>query len=468
MAKILEKHKKYESRYGENEIFWGLGIEEETYFQFTKPIHVAAPIIRENHTAERYSVDYYKVYKPCIKDIFQSTYPDASGCIPLPFFINAHALQKMDTRGQHATTYEKTPRANPAFSGTTFFEALQEFCPSVFKEEYEKSFVFDGDTIEFITLDFYKATAATAVKELITSKSRFLACLNAYLIQKGIHRDKGLFMYPPRNPGLAVFYSNPQNVVMFNNGTYHINLTLPTLLGPKDASGSTLMYPDEFRMKHRRCIRMIQWLEPLLIGVYGTADPFSNDTRFSKGSQRCCVSRYIGIGTYNTDEMKEGKILTMAVKDIKGTDSGFWWYTRFHTDSAYEPLERVGMDINYRKHYNHGIEVRMFDWFPEDQLIGLIELLVNVCDAALGRTEAPIAMYSPTWNSMVVGVLRDGGDYKVPIETSAIYERIFGIPLMGVLSAKKMLEELTRRYRKIYARGICSSVMLGYASLNCI
>ena len=111
----------------------------------------------------------------------------------------------------------------------------------------------------------------------------------------------------------------------------------------------------------------------------------------------------------------------------------------------------------------------MFDWFPENQLRGLIELLVNMCDAALLRTEAPIAMYSPTWNRLVVGMLRDGKDYKVPIEVSAIYERIFGIPLMGMITVGHMLEELKRRYRVIYARGICSSVMLGTGgSLNCM
>ena len=57
MPKELDKHKKYKTMYGSNELFWGIGIEEETYFQFTKPIQVATPIIRTCHKAERYSVD---------------------------------------------------------------------------------------------------------------------------------------------------------------------------------------------------------------------------------------------------------------------------------------------------------------------------------------------------------------------------------------------------------------------------
>jgi len=464
MTKILEKHKRYQTKYGENELFWGLGIEEETYFQFDKPIYVAAPIIRTAHTAERYSVDYYKTYKSCISASFDSTFPDASGCIPLPFFINAHAFQKMNVRGQHTTTYEKVPKPNPTFSGTTLLAALQEFCPELFKDLYEKSFVFDGDTIEFITQDFYKVTGPAVIKELVTMKSAFLKVLNEYLVAKKIHRDKGLLMYPPKNPGFAVFYSNPQNVVMFNNGTYHINLTLPSLLGPKDASGTTiLLYPDEFRANHRRCIRMIQWLEPLLLVSYGTADPFSfsHDGRYASASQRCAVSRYIGIGTYDTDIMKEGKILTAAVCDIKGTNTDFWWYKRYHAMSAYEPLERVGMDINYRKHFNHGIEIRIFDWFPEERLQGLIELLVHLCDAALSREEAPVAVLSPTWNGLVLSILQKGGSHILSIEESALYERIFGCTLMDRgLTVLQALNVISTGIKKKYGKGLCSSLML--------
>lgn len=463
MAKILEKHKKYQDKYGENELFWGLGIEEETYLQFDKPIYVAAPIIRTAHAPERYSVNYYKIYRPCISATFDSTFPDASACIPLPFLINAHALEKMDTFGQHTTTYEKVPKPNPAFSGTTFLTELQAFLPEIYKDLYEKSFVFDGDTIEFITQDFYKVRGPAVIKELIRLKSIFLKGINAYLIAKKIHRDKGLLIYPLRNPGFAVFYSNPQNVVMFNNGTYHINLTLPTLLGPKGDGVAPILYPDEFRTKHRLCIRMIQWLEPLLLAEYGTADPFSfsHDGRYASASQRCAVSRYIGVGTYDTDTMKEGKCLTAAIKDIKGTDSDFWWYKRYHTISAYEPLQRVGMDINYRKHFNHGIELRIFDWFPEGRLQGLIELLVHLCDAALSRDEAPVAVLSPTWNGLVLSILQKGGSYVLSTEESALYERIFGCILMDRgLTVLQSLDVIVLGLKKKYGKGLCSSLML--------
>ena len=224
MPKEHDKHKKYKTMYGSSELYWGLGIEEETYFQFTKPIHVASPIIRSCHKAERYSVDYYSGFKTGYLTVFNQLFPDASGCPPLPFFFNGHSFEKMDLSGQHATTYEKQPKPNPRF-GKSFFYELQSFCPSLFKDEYEKSFCFDGDTIEFITQEFYKARVSNIVKELIHAKMRFLKGVNDFLINKRVHRDKGLLMYPPVNPGFAVFYVYFPVLKRFTYATFLYALT---------------------------------------------------------------------------------------------------------------------------------------------------------------------------------------------------------------------------------------------------
>lgn len=453
MTKVLDKHKKYKNTYGSNELFWGLGIELETYFQFQKPIQVAAPILRTCHKAERYSVDYYKVYKPIYEEAFTKMFPDSSGCFPLPFFMNGHCLSKLDIHGLHSTSYEKVPKPNPKFAGKTLLDELNTFS-AIFKDDYDLRYVFDGDTVEFMTLEFYKTTASRAIKELLSYKMKFLKELNRFLVERGLHKEKGVLVYPPRNPGFAVFYSNPKNVVMFNNGTYHINITLPSLLGAKGEDGEpTLAYPEVFKQQHRACIKLIQWLEPFLIAVYGTADPFSSvSAAFSKGSQRCAVSRYIGIGTYDTETMLEGKIMTMRVKDVAGSTNPYWWYTKYHKTSAYIPLEQIGMDINYRKHYSHGIELRIFDWFPEKNLEKVIEFLVYLCEAAILHAEPEQAVLSETWNSCVVGMLRDGGAFQIGDEIAALYERILGIELLGkkmnmIEAFEYIFKELKRKYK---------------------
>jgi len=189
--------------YGSNEIYWGLGIEEETYLQFTKPIHVAAPILRTRHAAERYSVKYYTTYKDSYKQAIAALFPDASGCIPLPFFVNANAFTRMDIHGNHKTTYEKVPKPNPAFSGKTFFQSLEETDSCLqrpFTKIFYKNCIFDGDSLEFMTQNFYKGNVRSAIKELVGAKKDLLKVINAYLIENRLHRDKGLLMYPINNP----------------------------------------------------------------------------------------------------------------------------------------------------------------------------------------------------------------------------------------------------------------------------
>jgi hypothetical protein len=418
--------------------------------------------MRTCHKAERYSVDYYKNYTSQYTDMFTKLFPDSSGCFPLPLFMNGHCLSKLDRYGVHATTYEKVPKPNPKFSGKTLLDEMKEFS-QFFKDDHELHYVFDGDTVEFMTLDFYKTKVSKIVKELVNYKSKFLGEFNMFLKSKGLHKEKGPLLYPPRNPGFAVFFSNPGNVVMFNNGTYHINITIPSLLGPPNEDGTpTLAYPELFRQQHKVCIKMIQRFEPFLIALYGTADPLSTvSNSFSKGSQRCSLSRYIGIGTYDVEKMPEGKIMTLPLKDIVGSDMDFWWYTLYHNTSGYVPLESIGMDINYRKHYNHGIELRFFDWFPENRLGKLITYLVYICQVALDRDEPTPAVLSKTWNIFIVGVLKEGCEFKLTDEITAYYERILGIRLLGKhMTVVEAFEYIFKELKRKYKNGECVKRLL--------
>lgn len=448
-AATLPKHARYKAAYNPaGGLFWGLGVEVETYLHFTRPIHVATPVIRSSHSPERYSVAYSATYKPAaLVTALDATYPDASGCLPVPFCVNSHGLTAMDIAGNHKTTYEKTPKPNPAFTGKTWFEELQDFDPDFFGKGYEVLFTFDGDTIEFMTQRFYCASADQVVKELQAVKATFLTKLNAFVTKRKLFiRHGAALRWAPNNPSFVVQRTNPSQVAMFNNGTYHINITLPSYTSPAAAAGDLppLLYPSAFIADHRRFIRLIQWLEPLVLAVYGSADPLGrrfaceanplgrrsgSGSSFACASQRCAVSRYIGIGTYDTETMPEGKILTADVAKIRGTDQPFWWYRRFHETSAYIPLTTIGMDINFRKHHNHGVEIRCLDWFPEQLLPGLLAFFVRLADLSLTRPLAPEAPMSETWNDLVVGIMQEGTAFQVDAATVASYELILGFPL---------------------------------------
>jgi hypothetical protein len=84
--------------------------------------------------------------------------------------------------------------------------------------------------------------------------------------------------------------------------TYHFNLTIPTELN-KD--GEIKDKVDFIKNTNVQCL--FQWLSPLFMVKFGSSDYLShNDTtvNLTKASQRCAMSRYIGVGTYDTDVMK--------------------------------------------------------------------------------------------------------------------------------------------------------------------
>lgn len=413
MASIvaLTKWDRYKDAYGCNEIYWGLGLEEETYVQFVKPIYVATPVLRTAHAPERYSVRYFASYKQDqLTKALQTLYPDASGCIPTPLFLNAHAFQAMDILGNHKTTYEKVPKPNPKFSGRSIFEEVQK----VIKPSYMHEFMFDGDSIEFMTQRFYKARVKGVIQELCSHKKAFLKTLNGWLMQRSLWREfGGCLQFPTKNPAFVVHRTNPRNVSMFNNGTYHINITLPTWLGVK----GDILFPEKFREDHRRFIRLVQWIEPLLLVKYGTPDPLSESipkdkkSPFSRVSQRAAMSRYIGIGTYDTTSMREGKCNTIPIELAHGANEKFWWYSEFHKESAYIQPKDVGLDFNYRKHYAHGVELRFLDWFSEEKLQDILTFLI--CLAACSQ-QIPLAQdicTAESWHTCVKGIMEWGDTY---------------------------------------------------------
>ncbi len=458
--------------YGENELFWGIGIEEETYLQFTKPLYVAAPMIKTRHAAERYSVQYFKTYTPEYLLAFEKLFPDASGFFPIPYFVNAHAFNRMDLSGNHVTTYAKVPKPNPKFNGKTFYEELYNFIPEYyccrprrFSKVFDSSCIFDGDSLEFMTQQFYKTTVGVAIRELRSSKEDLLDTVNNFLIQRKVHREKGLLMYPTINPGFVVNFTNPKNISMFNNGTYHINITLPTELGERDRNRlPKLVDSKKFKADHKKYIRFIQWLEPFIIGVFGTGDPLSAvSPLYSKGSQRCAVSRYIGVCTYDTNTMPTGKIMTVPTSEIRGNDKSFWWYRRYHADSGYVMLDELGMDINFRKHYNHGVEIRFLDWFPESMLKGVMEFYVYLADLSLDIT-IPMpdeAIMNEEFNNLVVNMLKEGKTYILPESTVKLYERLLGISILtNMPTIHCIYEVIAKEIRNKYRGGLCARLML--------
>jgi hypothetical protein len=403
----LPKHERYRDAYRRFGFFWGLGIEHETYIMTSK-----TKTIRKFDGAmrpERYCVDYYSAYNQGeLKEALADALCMRAGTMTVPVLMNGHSLTKCDVFGEHATTYERVPKPNPRFTGKTLFDWMCEFSGWM-REEIGKTFMWDGDTIEFVTQAFYRATVDDVLTELQRGESRFVYELTKLPLQGVITTHGPFTLASPSNEPWASYLTNPDHVSMFNNGTIHINVTLPTQLG----WDMKPMWPADFVEKHRRLARLVQWLEPLWIAAHGSKDPFSDGAhgdKFAAGSQRLAVSRYIGVGTFDTDVMPVGKILQV----YKSAAGPMPWYDELHKHTAYVPLDVVGMDINFNKHWAHGLELRFFDQFPAEDMRRVLEQVVLLMDIALEDRTIPDPRKDAAWISMAHDALYRGAAWRPP------------------------------------------------------
>jgi hypothetical protein len=412
----LPKHKQYIPLYKSFDYYWGLGIEHETYIKTSQKKEFQT--FQGQLNPERYSVNYYSVYdQQALKTMFEEVFKTSNNNLSIPLLINSHTFTHTDLYGYHKTTYEKIPKPNPYYEGKTFHEWCCQHSAWL-KENYEKKYIFDGDTIEFVTQNFYKTTIDKVVDELEETENQFVLEIKK-LPKLGILAAYGpLSLVSPVNEPFACYVTNPKNIAMFNNGTIHINLTLPTRLNWKKEP----LFWKLFRRQHKRLARLIQWVEPLLVAVYGSPDPFGQiSDNFVRGSQRLAVSRYIGLGTYDTHKMPIGKILQVPRK-------GYSWYDKLYNKTKYITMENIGLDINFNKHGAHGLELRFLDQISFKDLKDVLKMLVTLMDVSLsinGKIENPVENF--VWQSCAEDALYNGYGWKLSINQQEILYKTFKI-----------------------------------------
>jgi hypothetical protein len=455
MLRNLDKHQKYKLAYKPNDFYWGLGVEHETYIETNKLKQVSTKELKENRASERYCVNYYTIYNPEELHIAIDGLFDSDTKILLPILINSHTFQQADIEGEHRTTYERIPKPNKKFNGKTMFDWLKEQ-NSKFAEEYAKSYIFDGDTIEFTTQEYYKATVQDVINELITVENSFIRDLNA-LPSEGIIKTYGPFQLAQRNYPFASYLTNLKNNAMFNNGTIHVNITLPTQLD-KNAEIADF---NLFKKQHQNYARAFQWISPLFVAKYGSPDPLceskTNGEKYSAGSQRIAASRYIGLGTYDTDEMQIGKILTQKKNTIKNLS----WYESFHKKVDYKFLDELGLDINFNKHFCHGLEFRIFDSISMKELKELLTILVYLADFSLD-THIQNPALNEVWHKIAEKSVHDGKGYYMDVPDQNELYSIFKIPYLSKepTCVTDVLDLIVKYLMKEYDNGICVRYMI--------
>jgi hypothetical protein len=408
--------------------YWGIGLENETYLQFDEPLIVTGEFIQEKIGFERYSIDYRNCYKPGILAPILTKAFNTHSKYKASRMMNSHSLEKLDINFNHKTLPAPNPSThviensevkpkiieNPEFLGKTIMELFLEEQPysiqSMITQRNKATGAvhFDGDTIEFVTKYFENRTIEDACNELSATKKLFLDKLN----NEAILNEK--LKFPEYNNGLNMFMSNQKNIVLFNNGTYHFHITLPTL-----TENSRIVNYEEFDSIHSNAIYLLQWFEPFFIATLGSPDimgVISNklniEEQFSLGSMRSAMSRYIGVGTFNKC-MTRGKILTYKVDDFRKLlkfekEENIWWRDQIQSEMGYKLLSEVGLDFNQEKMYQSGFEIRCFDEFPETYLNDVLYSILLICEHSLRLPDIKWGHNSKAWNNLVFKTIKHG------------------------------------------------------------
>ncbi len=414
---------------------WGIGLENETYLQFEESLVVSGQFIQEKMGRERYSLDYLKCYKEgCLEKVLARAF-DPNKNYLVSRMMNSHSLEKLDIHFQHKTIQSAPPLLdNPNYAGKSILELFLEKQPHQIQSMLTQknnpmgSIIFDGDTIEFVTKYYENRTIEESFNELKATKKLFLEKLNEAQILPGP------LTYPEYNIGINMFMSNQKNLVLFNNGTFHFHITLPTL-----TEDSRIVDYAAFDTAHHKAIYLLQWFEPLFIATLGSpdimsviSDKFGMDEKFAGGSMRNAMSRYTGVGTYHKS-MPKGKVLTYPVEEFRKIltfkkEENIWWRDRIESELSYELLNDVGLDFNREKLYQSGYEFRSFDEFPTEYLPEVLHAIVLISEHAQHIDEVEWASNHVIWNNLVFKTLTQGFKSEMNVEEKNEILNVFQIP----------------------------------------
>ena len=154
--------------------------------------------------------------------------------------------------------------------------------------------------------------------------------------------------------------------------------------------------------------------------------------------------------------MEKGKILTVELDTVRST-----WYTAYHKNSGYEPLKTIGLDINFNKHWNHGIEVRFFDWFPDGRLLGLLHFLVFVMDVSLDEYSAPDPLENKIWNGWMERAVRLGAVAGCTEAEAELLTKILCVETIVSRDLNIVFADLFHKLSKKWrGKGPCSALFL--------
>jgi hypothetical protein len=166
--------------------------------------------------------------------------------------------------------------------------------------------------------------------------------------------------------------------------------------------------------------------------------------------------------------MITGKVLTVPLNEIICNNTNSWWFNEFYTNNAYVKLNDIGVDINFNKHYNHGIELRFFEHIKKSSnLFESFEFIIYLMDYILENDyintfENPII--NKIWNQVVLKMIICGKNCQLTQEEIELYEKIFNMKIYN----KTIIDIYYEIYGELMTKYNILTEMIEPHMYNCI
>ena len=107
------------------------------------------------------------------------------------------------------------------------------------------------------------------------------------------------------------------------------------------------------------------------------------------------------------------------------------WHNRIQ---GYQFNDKIGYDINFNKFKNHGVEIRFFDWFPEQYLTDLINFFILLAAHSLASVSShvPIAYITTRYNTLIEHCIKQGFAYTLTVDECNVILNDLQLPLATI------------------------------------
>lgn len=271
-----------------------------------------------------------------------------------------------------------------------------------------------GEYTEIITKVWQNQTVGLIMDQFTSYKRAMLAAINRSITEKdGVGRHDvskwvGVLEYPKSGAEVVTgklkrgenVYGRrgDEYIKVVHTGSVHINVTFPVVT--RNELGQMTEFDQLIQLhvqKHLYIMRVLQWLGPLFVAVFGSASPLSvgDNGMYPESSARIFGQDYSKIWT--TDLSGEGVSSSYLDTRQQTIPNGFLWYDG--VDTLTDPQVQTKKDgaawTNFKsgaefrrdkvKGPLFGFEWRIIDYLPDEYLQNVIQCLILCADHALER-----------------------------------------------------------------------------------